>query len=58
MFRLKELIQEGEVPKLYTDPAYSRTNHWELSTSNLSSSWLVTVKVRLLEFHAVLVSPN
>ena len=41
LFGLKKLIKEGEeVPKLYTDPAYSRTNHWELSTSNLSSSWL------------------
>jgi len=41
LFGLKKLIEEGEeVPTLYTDPAYSRTNHWELSTSNLSSSWL------------------
>ena len=41
LFGLKKLIQPGEeVPTLYTDPAYSRTNHWELSTSNLSSSWL------------------
>lgn len=41
LFGLKKLIKEGEeVPRLYTDPAYARTNHWELSTSNLSSPWL------------------
>jgi carnitine O-acetyltransferase len=40
LFGLKKLIKEEEVvPKLYNDPVYSRTNHWELSTSNLSSSW-------------------
>lgn len=41
LFGLKKLIKEGEeVPRLFTDPSYSRTNHWELSTSNLSSPWL------------------
>lgn len=38
LFGLKKMIKEGEpTPDIYTDPAYSRTNHWELSTSNLSS---------------------
>lgn len=35
------MLKEGEaVPELYQDPAFSRTNHWELSTSNLSSPTL------------------
>jgi carnitine O-acetyltransferase len=38
LFGLKKLLKEGEeVPKIYTDPAYAMTNHWELSTSQLSS---------------------
>ena len=28
------------MPEIYTDPAFSRTNHWELSTSQLSSKFL------------------
>ncbi|PVF97619.1 putative carnitine O-acetyltransferase mitochondrial precursor [Serendipita vermifera] len=41
LFGLKRLLKEGEeTPRLYEDVAYSRTNHWELSTSNLSSRWL------------------
>ncbi|EKM51907.1 uncharacterized protein PHACADRAFT_262313 [Phanerochaete carnosa HHB-10118-sp] len=41
LFGLKKMLQEGEpTPEIYTDPAYSRTNHWELSTSNLSSPCL------------------
>lgn len=37
-FGLKKLLKEGEeVPKVYTDPSFSKTNHWELSTSQLSS---------------------
>ena len=37
----KKMVKEGEpTPEIYTDPAYSRTNHWELSTSNLSSPCL------------------
>jgi carnitine O-acetyltransferase len=41
LFGLKKLLKEGEeTPRLYEDVAYSRTNHWELSTSNLSSNWL------------------
>lgn len=35
------MIKDGEVlPEIYQDPAYSRTNHWELSTSQLSSKYL------------------
>lgn len=41
LFGLKKMIKEGEpTPEIYADPAYSRTNHWELSTSNLSSPCL------------------
>ncbi|THH31476.1 hypothetical protein EUX98_g2726 [Antrodiella citrinella] len=40
-FGLKRMLQPDEpVPEVYTDPAFSRTNHWELSTSNLSSPYL------------------
>ena len=35
------MLKEGEpVPGIFTDPAFARTGHWELSTSNLSSPWL------------------
>ena len=35
------MIKEGEeVPEIYQDPTYSRTSHWELSTSQLSSKYL------------------
>ncbi|KAI0345883.1 acyltransferase ChoActase/COT/CPT [Trametopsis cervina] len=38
LFGLKRMLKEGEsLPEIYTDPAFSKTNHWELSTSNLSS---------------------
>jgi len=38
---LKKLLREGEpVPEIYTDEAFGKTNHWELSTSNLSSPLL------------------
>lgn len=38
LFGLKRMLKDGEpVPEIYNDPAFSRTNHWELSTSNLSS---------------------
>lgn len=38
---LKKLLKDGEpVPEIYTDPAFSRSNHWELSTSQLSSPFL------------------
>ena len=38
LFGLKKLLKEGEeMPEIYRDEAYSRTSHWELSTSQLSS---------------------
>ncbi|TCD70509.1 Carnitine O-acetyltransferase mitochondrial [Steccherinum ochraceum] len=41
LFGLKKMLKDGEpVPAIYSDPAFSRTNHWELSTSNLSSQYL------------------
>lgn len=41
LFGLKKLLKPDEkVPDIYTDPSFSKTNHWELSTSNLSSSYL------------------
>ncbi|KAH8104591.1 acyltransferase ChoActase/COT/CPT [Cristinia sonorae] len=41
LFGLKKMLAPSEpVPEIYTDPAFSRTNHWELSTSNLSSPYL------------------
>ncbi|KAF8319721.1 acyltransferase ChoActase/COT/CPT [Clavulina sp. PMI_390] len=40
LFGLKKLLKEGEaVPEIYTDKAFGQTNHWELSTSQLSSPW-------------------
>ncbi|TDL23187.1 acyltransferase ChoActase/COT/CPT [Rickenella mellea] len=41
LFGLKKLVRDAEpVPRIYTDPSYSKTNHWELSTSQLSSPFL------------------
>lgn len=41
LFGLKKMLKEGEpLPAIYEDPAFSRTSHWELSTSNLSSPYL------------------
>lgn len=41
LFGLKKLIREGEsMPKLYQDDSYPKTNHWELSTSQLSSPFV------------------
>jgi carnitine O-acetyltransferase len=41
LFGLKRLLKEGEpVPLVYKDESFSKTNHWELSTSQLSSPWL------------------
>jgi hypothetical protein len=41
LFGLRKMIQDNEaVPEIYNDTAYSRTNHWELSTSQLSSKYL------------------
>jgi carnitine O-acetyltransferase len=38
LFGLKKMLKDGEpTPKIYEDPAYAKTNHWELSTSQLSS---------------------
>jgi len=38
LFGLKMSLKEGEeVPELYKDEAFSKSNHWELSTSQLSS---------------------
>lgn len=38
LFGLKKMLKDGEpIPKIYQDPAFSKTNHWELSTSQLSS---------------------
>ena len=38
LFGLKKMLREGEpIPDLFSDPAYGRTSHWELSTSQLSS---------------------
>ena len=41
LFGLKKMLKAGEpLPAIYEDPAFSRTSHWELSTSNLSSPYL------------------
>ncbi|KAH7913979.1 acyltransferase ChoActase/COT/CPT [Hygrophoropsis aurantiaca] len=41
LFGLKKMLREGEpMPRIYDDPAFSKTNHWELSTSQLSSKFL------------------
>ncbi|KAF8500895.1 acyltransferase ChoActase/COT/CPT [Russula emetica] len=41
LFGLKKMIKDGEaLPELYQDPAFSHSNHWELSTSQLSSRYL------------------
>ncbi|KAF9523928.1 acyltransferase ChoActase/COT/CPT [Crepidotus variabilis] len=38
LFGLKKLLKDGEpVPEIYKDAAFSKSNHWELSTSQLSS---------------------
>lgn len=40
LFGLKRMLREGErVPEIYSDPAFARTSHWELSTSQLSSAY-------------------
>ncbi|KAF8073434.1 acyltransferase ChoActase/COT/CPT [Lyophyllum atratum] len=42
LFGLKKLVktEEGEeVPELYKDEAFAKSNHWELSTSQLSSPY-------------------
>ncbi|KAN0087713.1 Acyltransferase ChoActase/COT/CPT [Tylopilus felleus] len=41
LFGLKRMLREGEAtPEIYTDVGYSRSSHWELSTSQLSSKFL------------------
>ncbi|KAH8998487.1 acyltransferase ChoActase COT CPT [Lactarius akahatsu] len=41
LFGLKKVLKEGEaLPEIYKDPAFSRSSHWELSTSQLSSQYL------------------
>lgn len=41
LFGLKKMLKEGEpLPEIYSDPAFGRSNHWELSTSQLSSRYL------------------
>ncbi|KIY45195.1 acyltransferase ChoActase/COT/CPT [Fistulina hepatica ATCC 64428] len=41
LFGLKKVMKEGEsLPEIYKDPAFGRTSHWELSTSQLSSPYL------------------
>ena len=40
MFGLKKLLKDGEsLPEIYTDPAFAKSSHWELSTSQLSSKY-------------------
>ena len=35
------MLKEGEpLPEIFTDPAFGQSNHWELSTSQLSSQYL------------------
>jgi carnitine O-acetyltransferase len=34
------LQEREELPEIYKDEAFGRTNHWELSTSQLSSDYL------------------
>ena len=41
LFGLKKLVKEGEeVPALFKDEIFSRSSHWEMSTSQLSSKFL------------------
>ena len=40
LFGLKKCLQEGEqVPDIYTDPAFSYSSSWFVSSSQLSSEW-------------------
>ena len=35
------MLKEGEpLPEIFSDPAFGRSSHWELSTSQLSSRYL------------------
>jgi carnitine O-acetyltransferase len=38
LFGLKKMLKDGEpIPKIYADLGFAKTNHWQLSTSQLSS---------------------
>ncbi|KAF9443518.1 acyltransferase ChoActase/COT/CPT [Macrolepiota fuliginosa MF-IS2] len=40
LFGLKKLLKQGEeLPEFYKDEAFSKSSHWELSTSQLSSRY-------------------
>jgi carnitine O-acetyltransferase len=40
LFGLKRMLQPGEeLPEIYKDEAFSKSSHWELSTSQLSSKY-------------------
>ncbi|KXN82235.1 Carnitine O-acetyltransferase, mitochondrial [Leucoagaricus sp. SymC.cos] len=40
LFGLKKVLKEGEdLPEIYKDPAFAKSSHWELSTSQLSSKY-------------------
>jgi len=40
LFGLKKSLREGEeVPEFYRDEGYTKSSHWEMSTSQLSSPW-------------------
>ncbi|KXN82233.1 Carnitine O-acetyltransferase, mitochondrial [Leucoagaricus sp. SymC.cos] len=40
LFGLKKMLKEGEdLPEIYKDPAFAKSSHWELSTSQLSSKY-------------------
>jgi carnitine O-acetyltransferase len=41
LFGLKKLVGKGETtPEVFNDPAYAKSGHWEMSTSQLSSKYL------------------
>jgi carnitine O-acetyltransferase len=41
LFGLKKLLQKGEdMPEIFTDSAFAKSSHWELSTSQLGSAYL------------------
>ncbi|KAL1407218.1 Carnitine O-acetyltransferase mitochondrial [Vanrija albida] len=41
LFGLKKLVREDEeMPAIFLDPAFSKSSHWEFSTSNLGSKFL------------------
>lgn len=41
LFGLRMLLEEGEPkPDIFTDPAFAKTSHWEMSTSSLVSDYL------------------